>query len=483
MLKIYGYTLLAFLAATQLTACDITEEQKAKTAILRLGECQAVETLSYTHATLRASIDEPLMRDAVHWQHQLVMGRYPTASRLQLHAARDIALLEIEQTDLPGKKVNRILAWYNGAYCQSMMKSYQDEKYGPLVATAESKATDNIVNYRTAMHLLSSAKGEDEKLNSCPDYKRVVDGIGRNPALTSYRPQLLKAVAPTLHHAANNLPAFKRAFIEQLLQGEPSPALMELILEVSRDCNTTVSESLPQLGVIRSMQSARTKGLQEQRLALQKERACGEWEDYFCMYEIRMREMEKLVEQSEMCDNTGNQDHCSSLDGSAQEVWERRSRKIDADAIYYVVKRLAPAANKPESVSSGVYNAIAREVNACRIEGEKATQMTKADADEYEALFCTPKVRWNQGQSSREELNRLIERWHTLVSPGQNPPRAYGFTAEFAKAAPWQFYWACSSTLVKERFDDVPNKRLDSYRKAGELCRRELENFAARSVL
>lgn len=118
MLKIYGYTLLAFLAATQLTACDITEEQKAKTAILRLGECQAVETLSYTHATLRASIDAPLMRDAVHWQHQLVMGRYPTASRLQLHAARDIALLEIEQTDSPGKKVNRILAWYNGAYCQ-----------------------------------------------------------------------------------------------------------------------------------------------------------------------------------------------------------------------------------------------------------------------------------------------------------------------------------------------------------------------------
>ena len=111
MLKIYGYTLLAFLAATQLTACDITEEQKAKTAILRLGECQAVETLSYTHATLRASIDEPLMRDAVHWQHQLVMGRYPTASRLQLHAARDIALLEIEQTDLQGKKVNRILVW------------------------------------------------------------------------------------------------------------------------------------------------------------------------------------------------------------------------------------------------------------------------------------------------------------------------------------------------------------------------------------
>lgn len=115
----------------------------------------------------------------------------------------------------------------------------------------------------------------------------------------------------------------------------------------------------------------------------------------------------------------------AAANGTAQEVWERRNRKIRIDAIYYVVKRLAPAANKPESVSSGAYNAIAREVNACRIEGEKATQMTKADADEYEALFCIPKVRWNQGQSSREELNRLIERWHTLVNGAEPTTRLW----------------------------------------------------------
>ena len=257
---------------------------------------------------------------------------------------------------------------------------------------------------------------------------------------------------------------------------------MELMLEVARDCSTSVSESLPQVGVIRSMQSARTKGLQEQRLALQKERACGEWEDYFCMYETRMSAITQLLEQSEMCDNTGSPSHCASLDGSAQEIWELRNRKIDADAIYYVVQRLAPAVNKPETVSSNAYNAIAREVNTCRTEGEKAIQMTKLDADDYETLYCLPKARWNQGQSSREEFNQLIERWHTLVSRGQNPPRAYRFTAEFAKAVPWQFYWACSSTLVKERFDDTPNKRLESYRKAGELCLKEVKDFAAQSV-
>lgn len=465
------------IASLALTACDFTDEKKAKTELMKLGQCKYVGEIAHANPRLYEAIDQKLMAESVKMQHQSIIKKYPISQDYRLHVARDMAGMEVDQINTDARKVSKIFDWYRSDYCQEILKIYQDDKYGVLINTTESKAAKDINIYRTFSYVVSLLGNDSEGTNDCQSFKIAENIYRENPTIRTYKSDMEKYFSPSIKIAVDNIPEYKRDFIYHILDGSNTNAKNDLIQAVSKNCQMYVSESVATLPFLNSIDSTRTINFIKQREILEKETLeCGEMQGLYCQQKLKIKAINDIIKQSKECDKLDGSLACEYFNDGGVKALLKFTSDHEIILINYYIAQLAPAVENPESRQANADHAISLLMSPCMIEGSKFGY-TGPPSRDYKNLYCRPKARWEYMESKRSELNRLIERKISLQSHSEPPKKYYGFSSDFAKVAPSVFMWACNSNVVENQLDDNIEKRLDSYKVANEICKNQLKEI------